>query len=366
MVKVNRVSKKNKTSKKKYSKIIKKQCVKKGGGGSNNNSNINNINNINKLNKKVKKGKKNTNKKVTEEAAGPARANKNKKKKTQTVTFEDFKNEIEKILNVTKILDIEMLNKINQLTGYDTHIETYINSLEKLAYYEEYKKYFFDGYYTRLTDTFIENINKIEGILPPDPKRVYIVLVPGDSGSKLLAIDQLFETNIQNAKKKKLYYCTFPLSSIGEWGIKLYDYLDYIIEGFKKEKDISDKSKIIFGLFDLVCGGVTIDVLRDYLSSRNHNIDYFPPGVDPLLLVEVPMYHRFQGIFHCAELLNKGAQPSRCVKQFTKQLYLGLEIFFFTQDINAYQFFKNDKEKNIYCNLYIFIAWFYITKRAKR
>mgnify|MGYP001479505172 CR=1 FL=1 len=284
------------------------------------------------------------------------------------VSHEKFKSEIEEILKEKKILDIEMIEKIKQLKDYDIHIEGYINSLKsELAYYNEYKKYFSNYKYDytskhhRLTDTFIEKINEIEEELQeeelkPDPKRVYIVLVPGDSGSKLLAIDQLFQTNIDKAIDNKLYYCTFPLSRIIEWREKLYEYLDKIIDGFKKEKDISDESEIIFGLFDTDCGGTTIRILGEYLSSKKYNIDYFPPvDYPPKLSEKVPMRHEFQGIFHCAEFLKSGAQPSRCVKQFTEEDYL-------IHLKENYQFFKHYIEENIYCNQYILVAWFYITK----
>ena len=72
------------------------------------------------------------------------------------------------------------------------------------------------------------------------------------------------------------------------------------------------------------------------------------------------MRHEFQVIFHCAELLKSGTQPSRCVNQFTENHYLELQ----SKGLDTYQFIKKyPKENNIYCNQYILVAWFYITKR---
>ena len=115
-----------------------------------------------------------------------------------------------------------------------------------------------------LADEVINTI--IKQIKIPDKK--YIILSPGDSGSKIAAYILLIPEYIQELKKNNVDIILFPLSNAKRWTSE--NYIKYIGELLVQYTHEYEKDNVYFGIIDAISTGSTIKMINNALTNLGY------------------------------------------------------------------------------------------------
>ena len=252
-----------------------------------------------------------------------------------------------------KIMDIELLGRLNEMIKEDNNIQKYLI----LKYYQNYgifnytneymdedkpliptfpdpvaKRYSPSIYAKRILDHLIKQKNNIGS--NKDIK--FIILVPGDSPSKIVSFILLIDEYVQLLRDNNIEIILFPLSSSFKW---TPEYLSEYIRKLLEKYEEFDKKNMHFGIIDAITGK------RRTINSINASLRFLGFDYSRLINENVFGFNMIHSTYIYEEAESTGGPGSRCMKSF-----IDMENVDETKDKRNIRF----KEQLFNCNLFLF------------
>lgn len=162
-----------------------------------------------------------------------------------------------------KIIDTELLTKLNDMIKEDTDIEKYLIlkyyknyhlDIDRTGYIDENKitvpifpEIYSERYWpTRYAKKILDHIIKQKTQLDSNPDTQFVILVPGDSPSKIVSFILLIDEYVKLLKDHNINIIQFKLFSSSRWNQEtLKEYIKDLLKNYNKEN-------IHIGLIDAI------------------------------------------------------------------------------------------------------------------